>query len=530
MLPKFAGNVHLWSLTSDFLKAGSSVDFLKGAPGTYRRYVHGDETLHVLLYKDQPEDNEFTYTPGGSEDQPVLDVQGKQVTALLQVTVKAAIDNSQKESPRYYWPCPLSQHIANPTKLPVDCRCHVNIVGLDFPECKADIADYVGISYGEGPRARTHNFGAFRSGFAEPATNELIGLLEWKDHQTKWPEHGITIDLGAVIAIDAETRKRRVIGGRIYDTATGPVDVGSGPVLSYPFDVQKGPDGKYYVASYAYVKIDASLVATVDVIRVDPASGNREFVWRSNHLGFNLDNKPNPYGHCANGRDAKYGYASVQIGRKAFALDDKGSFYFSYAHNGTTPTSDGIGILRVSADGKTCEFVTRSKVGKDNILYKGQSVGGGFEPQAGPYKGMLIKDGKIYASTELDDDLVEVDLKTGDRKAIHVDGVTDAHNGSSGTHVVWDPYRSLIWQAGLSGSTLLFDLTTGKGEPLWCPQNERDYKGIGCVHPGAWGNNGMPLERGLWLHPKSAEYAFVVNGPIVMRVHLKSGTSEIFSY
>lgn len=530
VLKKFAGNVHLHDLYGDFLFAGGSADFLQGKDGTYRRCVRGDEKLHVMLYEDDPPDGKFTWTPGGSEDVPVLDANQQPVTALLDVSVKASVDNSQKDSARYYFPCPLSQHVANPTVLPVDCRCHVNIVGLDFPECKSSIADSLSMSFGEGPRAKTLNFGVFRSGFAEPASNELIALVEWKDNKTVWPENKITINVGAVMAIDATTRKRRLIGGRYDDPVKGIIDIGKGPVLSYPFEAQKGPDGKYYIASYSYVRIGASLTPGVDIIRMDPKTGDREYVWRSNHLGYNFDNKPNPYGHCANGRTAKYGYYSVQIGRKAFGIDDKGNFYLSYAHNGNTPESDGIGIIQVSSDGGKCGFVTRTKVGANNVLYKGQAIGKGPEPQAGPYKGMLVKDGKLYVSTQLNDALWQIDIATGDRKPLHTEGVDDNNTGSSGTHVVWDPYRKLIWQAGLSSATLLYDPATGKSEPLWCPQNDRDFKGIACKKMGAWGNNGLLLERGLWMHPSDQKFMFVVNGPMIQRVHLKSGTSEIFSY
>ncbi len=530
ILKKFAGNVHLWNLTGDFLESGTIAEYLTAKPGTFRRYARGIDKIHVQLFEDFPEDGKFSYEPGGKEDVPVLDALGKPVVQVMTVTVKASVQNIQQDSPRYYFPCPLSQHVANATKLPVDCRCHVNIVNLDFPECKADIADGLGMTIGEGPRARSHNFGGFRSGFAEPASNELIALMVWKDHKTKWPENDITIDVGAVVGIDMTTRKRRIIGGRFEDPATGIQELGKGPVLSYPFEVQKGPDGNYYIGSYGYVRIDASLVPTVDIIRMNPKTGDRQYVWRSNHLGYNLAGAANPYGHCGNGRTDKYGYYSVQIGTRALGLDDKGNFFLSYAHNGYTPTSDGIGIVQVSADGKACSFVTRSKTGADNLLYKGQNIGKGVEPQAGPYKGMLVKGGKLYTSTELNDELYEVDIATGDRKLLHKDGVTDAHNGSSGTHVVWDAHRSLIWQAGLSGSTLMFDPAKGKGEPLWCPENDRDYMGIACLHPAAWGNNGLPMERGIWIHPTDKEYIFVVNLSMIIRVHLPSGTSEIFSY
>mgnify|MGYP000374135889 CR=1 FL=1 len=530
VLQRYAGNVHFYGSLHHFDDVGTVAEYVTEQPGTRRRSARGEDTLRVSLYEEDPADGEFTWTPGGTEDVPVLDAMGAPITADWNVTVASSIDNSQKDSGRYYDPCPLSQHYNNPTTLPVDCRCHVNVESLDFPECKLVIADGLNMSYGTGPRARTQNFGTFRSGFVDSTTNELIGLVYWKDHQTVWPENSTTIDVGAVVAIDPETRARRLIGGRFNHPDTGIEDLGTGPVLSYPFQVQEGPDGNYYIASYGYVRIGASLTPTVDIIRMSPATGDREYVWRSNHLGYNFDNQQNPYGHCANGRAAGYEYFSVQVGRKAFGIDDNGDFYLSYAHNGNTPTSDGIGILKIGSDGSTCDFVTRTKVGADNLLYQGQSIGTGPEPQAGPYKGMLIKDGKIFASTELTGDLYEIDIATGNRTALHVKNVDDTNSGSSGTHVVWDHHRNIIWQAGFSNATLLYDPDTGTSEPLWCAENYRDYKGMRCQKPAAWGNNGLLIERGYWIHPTDPRYAFVVNGAAIMRVDLVAGSSEIFSY
>lgn len=76
VLPKYAGNVHLDNLYGDFLENGSLQEWLPGKPGTFRRSVKGDDTLHVLPYKDDPADTQFTSTEGGSEDQPVLDAGG----------------------------------------------------------------------------------------------------------------------------------------------------------------------------------------------------------------------------------------------------------------------------------------------------------------------------------------------------------------------------------------------------------------------------------------------------------------------
>ncbi|MFT5430059.1 MAG: hypothetical protein ACI9OJ_000732 [Myxococcota bacterium] len=154
----------------------------------------------------------------------------------------------------------------------------MNVVGLDFPECKSVIADFLGLEDGSGPSAKTQNFGRYRSGFPEPETGVLIGLIVWKDHQTVWPQSSITIDVGAVIRVDTVTRDRTIISGRYNNPETGIETVGEGPVLSYPFEVQKGPDGNYYVASYGYNRIDTRLTPTVDIIRVDPTTGDREYV------------------------------------------------------------------------------------------------------------------------------------------------------------------------------------------------------------------------------------------------------------
>jgi hypothetical protein len=481
------------------------------------------------MFEDDPPDGVFTWTPGGTEDIPVLNSEGEDVTSRLQVTVRSAIDNSQKDSSRYYFPCPLRKHYENPTSLPVDCRCHVNVSSLDFPECKIRITQYLNMQYGDGPRAEDHNQGRFRSGFTHSSTHELIGLLVWNDHQTIWPESLATLDVGVVIAIDPDTRHRRVISGRYYDQQNGIQEVGSGPVLAHPFEVQLGPDGNYYVATYNYVRINTSLTPTVDIVRVNPTTGDRTMVWRSNHLGYNLDNQPNPYGHCAHGRSENYGYFSVQIGRKAFGIDEQGNFYLSYAHNGYTTTSNGIGIIKVGADGSTCDFVTRTKTGANNTLYQGVNIGTGPEPQAGPYKGMLVQNGKLYVSTQLDDDLYEVDIATGNRVALHTED-QDSVTGGSGTHVLWDPYRNLIWQMGFSNSVLLYDPATTDVTPLSCSIWYRDYKGINCKQLAAWGNNGFLLERGGWFHPSNSNIFFAVNGRAIMRLDLASGNSDIFSY
>jgi hypothetical protein len=91
-----------------------------------------------------------------------------------------------------------------------------------------------------------------------------------------------------------------------------------------------------------------------------------------------------------------------------------------------------------------------------------------------------------------------------------------------------------IIKVGVDGSTcdtvVMYDPATDTREPLWCPENYRDYKGINCFKKSAFGYNGLLLERGYWMHPTDPNYIFVVNAKAIVRVDLKAGTSELFSY
>lgn len=529
------GRVVFSRFYNNFETSGGTVEYLQSRPGTYRRYIRGEENLHVLMYADDPQDNKFTYKPGSTDDQPILDAHGKHVTGRWKVTVKSSIQNVQKDSNRYYGPCSVSQWRRNPTTLRADCRCSTVLVSRKFPDCSPIIADSLKLSYGKGPRVADLNFGMFISGFGEPSSNEIISVVKWKDHKTKRPENGVYIDAGVVMAIHAETGDRRLIGGRHYNSQKGAYDIGTGPVLSYPFRILKGPDSQYYIASYGYVKGDknttgAGLIPTVDIIRMDPKTGNRDYVWRSNHLGYNLTQKPNPYGHCGTGKNAKYGYRSVQVRRQAFAMDPQGNFYLSYANNGKNSTSEGVGIIKISADGKKCDFVTRTDTGKDNVLYKGKNIGKGPKPQAGPYKGMLYKDGYLYASIFVGSETYKINVATGDREIILKKGHQNTGGISDGTVIKWDAHRKLIWQQGISILTSYYNPATQTSHSLHCGSSDRNYKGINCMLFRGTFILGNPLGRGFWFHPTDKDYMFMQMVGAIVKVHLPSGTDIIHSY
>lgn len=522
VLPNFAGRVYI-TLDSD----GRPHDYLRG--NGFRKYIKGEENLHVLFYADKPQDNKFTFKPGGSEDQPLLDANGQPVTARLKVKVQGSLKNSQADSPYFYKQCTLSQFLSKPSALPVDCRCNRNDAG-EFPTCiLVARAKAHGFTFGKGPKVAPLNIGRFVAGFTNKSTKELISVAKWLDIKTR-PENGIAVHVGVVMGIDVKTGDRRIISGRYADPKKGTYDIGKGPILSYPFEIQKGPNGKFYVASYGYTRHTSSLVGTVDIIRVDPKTGDRTYVWRSNHLGSTWDANKSPYGHCPNGRTStKFGKQSVQFGRKAFAMDPQGNFYLSYAHNGYTDYSDGIGIAKISADGKTCTIVTSNKVGKNNHVYKGKNVGTGPGPQAGPYHGMLYKDGFLYASIIIGEQLYKIDVATGNREVIYTKSGSGQVFGSTATHIRWDPYRKLIWQDGLSSQVLLFDPATKTGAPLGCALNNRNFHGIRCAVFGTPWQTNPALEHGFWFHPTDPDIVFFSRLYGIVRYELSTGNNYIFS-
>ncbi|MEY3011590.1 MAG: hypothetical protein RIT45_325 [Pseudomonadota bacterium] len=142
------------------------------------------------------------------------------------------------------------------------------------------------------------------------------------------------------------------VSGAYLDPKTGRVDVGSGFVVdgeALPFlnDIELGKDGKIYA-------FGSDTLNHVHITRVDPKTGARELVWRR-QADADAGDANFPYGQCFSGRiDNAYagGFASVQYAERAYALGNDGSFYIGWKN-------DGVGVVNVSADGKTCTIVSR---------------------------------------------------------------------------------------------------------------------------------------------------------------------------
>lgn len=209
-------------------------------------------------------------------------------------------------------------------------------------------------------------------------------------------------------------------------------------------------------------------------------------------------------------------------------MDPQGNFYLSYANNGKNSTSEGIGIIKVSFDGKSCRFVTRTDTGSTNVVYKGKNIGQGPKPQAGPYRGMLYKDGYLYAGIFVGSETYKINVSTGDREVI-MSKKTDFGVYSGGNIIKWDASRKLIWQQGLSTATSFYDPATKKAHSLHCAVSNRNIKGINCMLGRGTFIRGIPSERGFWFHPTNKDYMFMQILGTMVKVHLPSGTDIIHS-
>ncbi|MCB9641210.1 MAG: hypothetical protein H6727_20090 [Myxococcales bacterium] len=484
-------------------------DYLKGTG--IRRAIRGDETVHVMLYQDEPSDQMFTYKAGGTEDLPVLDKDGRPIRTTMRVRVEGTIHNFQKDSLYYYDHCSsISQWRSAPTSLMVDCRCHMALLG-GFPICWSPaLANGNGYTFGSGPRWATLSTRILQSGFVEPQSKELIGILRWKS-----PELGR--DVGVVVGIHYETGARRLISGTFDNAAQGVHQIGSGPTMYRPYDIRRGPDGMYYVYGWGQP------IGSKEVIKVDPSSGNRTLVWRSDDPSF---------GQCASGRGTTTAdrESMVDIRMSGFEVGPSGNIYISFS-NGASLGGEGQGIVKISKDGKHCSFVTRSNAHPNNAYYYGQPVGTGPQPQDGAYTGMAYRNGALYAGNSLEGKVFKIDIATGNRTLVYDKDANSGLAASTMRRLVFDPHRpELLWVSGIANQILYFDPSKGQGYRLHCYDLQPQYKTIRCQDTGPL-IPGAEAEGGFWFHPTNPDFMFVsVDGFAVLKVDLKNGTSRSLSF
>ncbi|PKN56529.1 MAG: hypothetical protein CVU56_15620 [Deltaproteobacteria bacterium HGW-Deltaproteobacteria-14] len=409
-------------------------------------------------------------------------------------------------APYYERSCGLVHQIEHPTTLDGDCRCSNNRVpSAGIRECVS--AQYLdpAVSFGAGPRVRPLAQPHINGGLFDAAARELIVGVDWSS--SAHPSSGL------VLAVNVDSGDRRVVSGGYEDAAGAFTEIGSGPSLRKVIDVRRGPDGKLYAVSVAGTS------TTLEIVRVDPTTGARTVAWRAQDAAF---------GQCPSGDPARLG---VQVNDRGFAVDDQGRFYLGFTN--TSAYGEGVGVVRVAADGASCAFVTRSGSQPLNT-YAGVDVGAGYAFDRGRYQGFALKDGALWAIQSAYLSLVEVDLATGDRTQVSSASTSTGVIGGGPTNasgigqrwVVWDEARGLWWASGANNRRVLtaIDPATGDRTEAYCLASNPDRPWRELCLGGAL-IAGYQNEGGMWLDPASGDLLIAHENFSIVRVDVVHGNS-----
>lgn len=397
--------------------------------------------------------------------------------------------SSVLDSTSAYWnyACDMPQFLTYKTAMPVDCRCLTHqALESGLAPCKRPYElKNTGVTLGTGVKFATLQQVSIQGGFVDSKTDEIVTAVSWS---------GSTDRKGLIVAVEVKTGNRRVISGQ-YQDGGGPATKGSGPNLLWPLDVQPGPGGKL-------LAMNDSASAAPEIIAIDPLAGNRTLLWRGGDVAF---------GQCPSADAGK----SVQTNAFGFAVDGDGSMLVGYSN----ALVDGRGIVRISADGKTCKVVTGSG-SKNASLDKGTGNAlGGF------VQGFAIQAGQVWALTTQPKALWSIDLATGNR--------TQVYTAASATvmgerRLGWDAVRKLWWISGVQNSTTIsaFDPVTK------ILSNVDSSCGADKLFKLCWAgpiNINTLNYGGLYVHPSNSRMYFGHDLLSVVEVEPETGNSKVLS-
>jgi len=325
--------------------------------------------------------------------------------------------------------CPLKQHKTHKTSFEADCRCGKNSsTSSGLEECMrpTEVALKRGSGVAEGPSFATYHNAHISGGFIDYDRNELITSVYWDNSKD---------GKGLVVAYNLDDWSRRFVSGAAQDDY-GLKTIAKGPDFPTLKDIKPGADGNWYAFGYVYRKNTKDSFGSGPVIyKVNPDSGERSILWEARNA---------KYGQCPSGRKSikRESQKYVQYTQEAFAIDPKnGSFIVSF----NNPKMGGTGFARISSDGKKCDFITLSGK-RDDGLKKGR----GFDMR-GPMLGAYLKDGKLYTHSTGEKTLFEINLATGDRKAL----MKKRPKPQAWRHVQWDDNRGVFWISGKMNSAMV---------------------------------------------------------------------------
>jgi hypothetical protein len=427
-----------------------------GSPGAVlatNQYLLGnDEEFTVHLEAPMRGPNQTVrvgvYLGNGDPDGwKLATADGKALETTLDVSFVSSVVNTA--SPYYHLSCGISGARAalrreHRTALDYDCRCGLPsvsaITGLTYnwdmevldtwsTMCSGIAHEGNDFKLGEGPQLKTIR-GRMTAGDIWADRDEII-------FGVKWGSLSAAVDPRfTIMAIDYNTGERRVVSGEFVDPMLGEYTVGDGP-LGMPFvgHVRRGPDGQIY-----------AITANHRILRVDPETGDRTLLWAhgDDTESPQCDNGVRPEGHPDwRQGDGQPGIIQFSIEGRGFTVGPDGAFYIPTLANGSP--RPGYGIVRVAADGSSCEHVSRAPGDARNAYADG--TGSGFAFESG-LDTMIWHEGKLIA-VSVGADTYQIDPQTGDRVRLAGQGLTGTPNLPRVNRMFWDATREVFVLSGI---------------------------------------------------------------------------------
>lgn len=374
-----------------------------------------------------------------------------------------SLDASQASSPYYDYGCFFFDELTRiKTSLAADCRCRAVTMGGGpavfvetstmtnptgkLPNCQSTTSllnKTLDPPLGSGPQFNAWGLSGterWYGSWLDPQTRKMYGLVTWTD-----PRHRAS---GALVSFEVDTGVREVISGIYPDVRMGeilygsgyesPNDIPTGPAtqpLSGVSALRPGPGRQLYTLGVGTTGEGQSRSA--EIVRINPETGERTLVWQSQTTERGTSTAA--FGQCiSDSTPDTLPDESVVIVSRSFAVDDQGAFFMSFYDS-----TDGTGIIKVSADGSTCEFITRFNAGARDT-----HIGTGYTPQTGArFRAMLIKDGAIYTPVDPWGEFMRIDLATGNRIAVSIK-LEGNYNGMGLDNIIFDETRQLFYTIG----------------------------------------------------------------------------------
>jgi hypothetical protein len=382
-------------------------------------------------------------------------------------------------------------------------------------------------------------------GFLDAEKRKIYIGATWSDNRDVGGNPELK-NFGQIYEIDVDFNKpetlgnRKIISGK-YLTRKGDADVGKGDKLSTVRTIRRGKDGLLYAFT-----MDAGNPATI--VRVDPATGDRTTIWTEKSILYS-DKGNFPKDQCEQGSvpQAPGVSGSVPVGSRRskqvnggwspFEMNpNTGEFYLI-----PIPATGPIGIMKISADGSECTWVTRMKATgnnkyADDAKTKADPAYGqpnGVGPRGAGITNMTFPgtniyyheiNGEAWLYVSSGNTYWRANVKTGDRELV-------VQQEPGDTNAVWDPTRNFLWTSGTGNGSGIAPVTINDED------NPKLLGNIFCLNPSAaWfqcvrgpGEVGPLLRGGLFVDPKDGNLIMAHDAVGLVRIEVKTGNTYTFS-